>query len=73
MQGKKGEKELTRTATVKRIVPVALNIGCHQLWSFLLRRSEPLFSKISLLKLEAVKKTVKIISMKCFTLEEILK
>lgn len=58
---KKSEKELIRALTVKRIVSVALNIGCHQLCSFLLGGSEPLFSKNRLLELEAVKKTVKII------------
>lgn len=58
---KKSEKELIRPLTVKRIVSVALNIGCHQLCSFLLGGSEPLFSKNRLLELEAVKKPVKII------------
>lgn len=58
---KKSEKEFIRALTVKRIVSVALNIGCHQLCSFLLGGSEPLFSKNRLLELEAVKKPVKII------------
>lgn len=51
----RSEKELIRAATAKRIVSVALNTGCHQLWSFLLHGSEPLFSKKTLLELEAVK------------------
>lgn len=58
---KKSEKELIGAATVKRTVSIALNIGCHQLCSFLLGGSEPLFSKNRLLELEAAKKTVKII------------